>query len=157
LIVQWPNGIAARGELRQNPGHLIDLVPTILDVAGGEPFATVVGPLAPPPPGRSLRPVFAKDGTVSHEYFWWMHEKNRALRVGDWKIVAAGADSPWELYDLRTDRAESNNLAGKDPDRVRQLAGIWDQHLAEFLEIARRDNPPEGPAKKAKKQKAADQ
>ena len=61
----------------------------------------------PPAPGKSLVPLFAKDGTVAHESLWWLHEGNRALRVGDWKIVAAGKDSPWELYDLSSDRSET--------------------------------------------------
>ena len=142
LIVQWPNGIPARGELRHNPGHIIDLVPTILEAAGGKPPATWDGKPVPPAPGRSLVPVFAKDGTVAHEYLWWMHEKNRALRIGDWKIVAAGAESPWELYDLRTDRAESNDLATKQPDRVKEMAAIWTKHTDEFRALALKDLPP---------------
>ena len=61
-----------------------------------------------------------------------MHEKNRALRVGDWKIVAAGAKSPWELYDMRTDRAESNDLASQQPEKVREMEEIWKTHTEEF-------------------------
>ena len=50
LIVHWPAGIAARGELRHNPGHLIDLVPTILEVVGGEKPSTFSGAVVPPAP-----------------------------------------------------------------------------------------------------------
>ena len=99
-------------------------------------------------PGRSLVPVFAKDHTVSHEYLWWMHEKNRALRVGDWKIVAAGAKSPWELYDLRTDRAESNDLASQQPEKVREMEQIWKAHTEEFRALATKDLPPGSVIKK---------
>ena len=158
LIVQWPKGIAARGELRHNPGHLIDLVPTILEIAGGKPFDTLDGKPVPPAPGKSLVPVFAKDGAVTHEYLWWMHEKNRALRMGDWKIVAAGADSPWELYDLRTDRAESNNLATKQPERVKEMAAVWEKHTEEFRALAMKDLPPDaGDKPNAKKKKKGDE
>ena len=112
LIVHWPKGIAARGELRHTPGHIIDLVPTILEAAGGKPTRKVGRPARRRRlPGRACVPLFAKDGTVAHDSLWWLHEGNRALRVGDWKIVAAGKDSPWELYDLSSDRSETKNLA----------------------------------------------
>ena len=142
LIVQWPRGIAAHGELRRTPGHIIDLVPTILAVAGGKRFETWGGHAVPPAPGKSLVPLFKKDGTVTHGSFWWLHEGNRALRVGDWKIVAAGKDSPWELYDLGKDRAESKNLAAKKPEKVRELAENWHRQTAEYSALARKNAPP---------------
>ncbi len=89
LIVHWPQGIAARGELRHDPGHLIDLAPTILEVAGGKWPPTLAGRPVPPPPGKSLVPALAKDGSVTHDYLWWYHIGNRAIRMGDWKLVAA--------------------------------------------------------------------
>ncbi|MBI3877555.1 MAG: sulfatase-like hydrolase/transferase [Verrucomicrobia bacterium] len=154
LIAHWPKGIAARGELRHNPGHLVDLVPTIFEVAGGKTFAPVDGQPVPPAPGKSLVPVFKKDGTVSHEYFWWMHEKNRALRVGDWKIVASGNAAPWELYDLSKDRGESNDLASQNPEKVRELAAIWEKHTEEFRQLALKDLPPDAAGdKKGRKAK----
>jgi arylsulfatase len=142
LIAHWPRGIAARGELRHTPGHIIDLVPTILEAAGGKRFETWGGQPVPPPPGKSLVPLFTKDGTVTHGSFWWLHEKNRALRVGDWKIVAAGQDSPWELYDLRLDRSELKNLAIEKPEKVRELAEQWTRQMEEYSALARKDLPP---------------
>ncbi len=143
LIVHWPNGLAARGELRHNPGHLIDVVPTVLEVGGGKRFETWEGMPVPPAPGKSLVPTFAKDDPVSREFLWWQHEGNRALRVGNWKIVAAGAKADWELYDLTTDRAESKNLAATEPVRVRDMAQIWTQHFDDFRKLASQDLPPE--------------
>jgi arylsulfatase len=139
LIAHWPRGIAARGELRNAPGHLIDLVPTILEVAGGKRIESRQGRAVPPAPGKSLVPLFVKDGSVSHESLWWLHVENRALRVGDWKIVAAGKDSPWELYDLGMDRAESKNLAGEKPEKVRELAELWSKQTDDYYELARKD------------------
>jgi len=125
FIVHWPAGIRARGELRQSPAHVIDLVPTILDVAGGKPFATWKDAPVPHAPGKSLLPAFANDVTVERVSLWWQHEGNRALRVGNWKIVASGKQAPWELYDLTDDRSESKNLAEAQPAKVRELAERW--------------------------------
>ena len=127
LIVSWPTGIPARNEIRRVPAHLIDVVPTVLELAGAP------APSSPPIPGRSLVPAFAKDGAVTRESIWWLHEGNRALRVGDWKIVAA-KDQPWELYDLSTDRSETKNLAAEKPEKVKELAGQWEKLTASIRE-----------------------
>ena len=92
----------------------------------------------PPAPGKSLVPALAKDGTVSREYLWWFHTGNRALRVGDLKLVSE-KDGPWELYDLATDRGESNDLAGSQPEKVRALEAVWEAKLAEFRRLAESD------------------
>jgi len=68
---------------------------------------------------------------------------HRALRVGDWKIVAAGKDSPWELYDLSSDRSESKDQAKDKPEKVSELAAIWTKELEEFTALARKDLPPD--------------
>ncbi len=127
--------------MRQVPGHLIDLVPTVLDIAGGKRVQTWAGQAIPQPPGKSLVPSFAGEGTVAHESLWWWHEDNRALRAGDWKIVAAGKNRPWELYDLRSDRAEMNDLATQRPEKVRELAEEWTRQMEEFSALARKDLP----------------
>jgi arylsulfatase len=154
LVVHWPAGIAARGELRKNPGHVIDLVPTILDVAGGKLPESADGRPVPAPPGKSLTPAFAKDSTVAHDYLWWSHEASKAIRVGDWKLVAAspslrsrGNDDveaqrrpgDWELFNLADDRAETNNLAAKMPDKARELADLWTQKEQQFFKLATED------------------
>ncbi len=141
LIVHWPAGIAAYGELRHTPGHLIDIVPTLLELAGGKHLETWAGQPVPPPPGKSLVPLFAKDGTVAHDFFWWLHVDNRALRVGDWKIVAEGKNTPWELYDLHADRAESHNLAADKPDKVREMAEVWSKQTEAYFALATKDLP----------------
>jgi len=141
LIVHWPAGIAAHGELRTTPAHIVDLLPTILELAGGKKFETIDGQPVPPAPGMSIVPLFTKDGTIHHETLWWLHEGNRALRAGDWKIVAAGKDSPWELYNLSADRSESKNLAERMPEKVKELAAMWEKQRDDYFELARRDVP----------------
>jgi arylsulfatase A-like enzyme len=135
LIVHWPRGISAAGELRHNVGHVIDLVPTLLDVAGGERLKTWRGEPIPLPPGKSLRGVFVADVSVTRDCLWWRHEGNRAIRVGDWKLVAAGEQAPWELYDLSIDRSESHNLAADQPERVQALGRLWNERQDEFREL----------------------
>jgi arylsulfatase len=149
LIVHWPQGLSAHGELRQNPGHLIDLAPTILELAGGRWPQTCNGQPVALPPGRSLVPVFARDGSVTHDYFWWFHDGNRALRVGDWKLVA-DHQLPWELYNLRTDRAESHNLAGDHTDQVKALERVWTERLEEFRALASQNGNPKDEVRKGR-------
>lgn len=143
FIVSWPKGVAARGELRTTPGHLIDLVPTVLEVTGAKRPERVNDTPVPLPPGKSLVPAFAKDVEVKRESLWWLHEGNRALRVGNWKIVAAGKDSAWELYDLTSDRSETKNLAAEKPEKVRELAALWEKQTEAHNALALKDAPPE--------------
>ncbi|MEZ6130584.1 MAG: arylsulfatase [Planctomycetaceae bacterium] len=131
LIVHWPNGISAKGELRNSPGHVIDIVPTILDVCEVKPLTQWNGSAIPAAPGRSLRPLFTEDVRPPHDFLWWFHDGHKAVRMGDWKLVAP-KDEPWELYDLSVDRAEQNNLASQDPDRVQRLSKRWQATVEEF-------------------------
>ena len=133
LIVHWPGGIKARGELRHTPGHVIDFVPTVFEIVGAKPEPKWNGVKAPPLPGRSLVPAFAKDVQVSHEFLYFHHDFNRALRVGDWKLVSRRPDTnDYALYNLATDRIEQNNLAAKEPERVREMAAKWAALEQEF-------------------------
>jgi arylsulfatase A-like enzyme len=142
LIVHWPRGIASRGEVRNDPGHAIDLVPTVLEISGARRSETWDGRPVPPPPGTSLVPAFARNGSVRHDDLWWEHEGNRAIRVGNWKLVAAGKDAPWELFDLATDRTETQDLARDRPEMARDLAQRWQRRRDEFAALARRDLKP---------------
>lgn len=125
LIAHWPAGFAARGELRAQPGHVIDIMATCLDVAGARLPAEREGAPTLPLEGRSLVPAFA-GRPIEREALYWEHEGNRAIRVGDWKLVAKGPSGPWELYDLARDRVESRDLAREEPERVRALRAQWE-------------------------------
>ena len=106
----------------------------------------------PPLPGKSLVPVFAKDHTVQHDFFWWNHDGNRAIRIGDWKLVADHA-KPWELFDLSKDRSETKNLAASYPDKVKEMEQAWIKHGKELHALAMQDPAPKGRAKRGRWQK----
>lgn len=125
LIVHWPAGIQDRNALRTDLCHVIDILPTFLSVAGLTP-ATPPRPQAPALPGTSLAPAFAKDRALGARELFFRHEGNRALRTEAYKLVSATRDhNVWELYDMRTDRAEQRNLASLEPDRVTAMATRW--------------------------------
>lgn len=155
LIAHWPAGIKARGEMRETPAHVIDIVPTVLDIAGIQKPAEWNGEQAPAAPGKSLASTFNEDVTVERDYLWWLHEGNRAIRRGDWKLVAAEGDS-WELYDLKEDRTETNDLAEQHPDKVQKLSALWNRELQEMIQlVAKTADKRGGVSKRAgKKQKA---
>lgn len=136
LIVHWPEGINARNEIRHTPGHFIDIVPTILEVAGIEKPSKWKGVPIPEAPGRSIVPAFSGEIEEAHPKLWWLHDGHRALRYNDWKIVAS-KDEPWELYNLKTDRGEQHDLASERPELTEELTGRWQQLTQDFIELVR--------------------
>uniref|UniRef100_A0A7C4QTM7 Arylsulfatase n=1 Tax=Schlesneria paludicola TaxID=360056 RepID=A0A7C4QTM7_9PLAN len=126
LIAHWPRGIAARGELRTQPGHVIDIAATCVELAG------VAYPAdATPLEGKSLVPVFA-NRPLEREALYWEHEGHRAVRQGDWKLVAKHG-RPWELYNLAEDRVEAHDLAAQEPERVRHLTALYEAYARRAL------------------------
>jgi arylsulfatase A-like enzyme len=138
LIARWPAKIPSGGDLRHAVGHVIDIAPTLLKLAGGEWPKSVVHDTPPSPPGHDLAPTFDEDRAIERDCLWWLHEGNRAIRQGDWKLVAA-RDEPWQLYDLAKDRAENIDLAAKLPAKAKELDDLWHSKLAEFQELARQN------------------
>jgi arylsulfatase len=121
LIAHWPRGIKDKNKLRHDPCHFVDVLPTLVDAAGGKPVATSGPELA----GRSIVPAFTRSGAVRPDHLYFNHNRNRALRVGDWKLIATGDNGPWELYDLSKDRSEQKDLAGAQPEKASTLAAKW--------------------------------
>ena len=132
LVVHWPKGIAARGELRHDVGHCIDFTPTLVELAGGTVADTRVVD-APPLPSKSLVPAFARSGVVDREFLFFHHGGNRALREGNWKLVSARDDHDiWELHDLAADRSELVDLSAKHPERAARMKAKWEELEAKF-------------------------
>jgi arylsulfatase A-like enzyme len=126
LIVRWPRGIADRlaGQLVQQPGHLIDLMPTIAAAAGAKYPARHAGSDVLPAEGQSLLP--ALQGAAPHaRKIYWEHHGNRAVRDGRWKLVGLEGSPTWELYDIDADRVESRDLSRQEPETVRRLIEQW--------------------------------
>jgi len=155
LIVHWPAGIRQHGQLRHTPGHFVDVLPTLFELAGAGPPGPWNGQTPPPVSGRSLVPALAGDVEIARDYLYWHHMTHRAVRVGDWKLVSAGgekAEGPWELFDLRNDRSETTNLAERHPAKVQELAALWQKCEDQFRQQAGPPEPKKTPAKKPRKQ-----
>lgn len=128
FIIHWPAVVRAGGKLRHTPAHIVDFVPTVLELAGLKPPESWSGQTRPPLPGHTLVSLLKRDASIARDAIYWHHEGNRALRVGDWKIVSeAENENRWELYNLKRDRIESQNIAAANPDRVRQMSAQWQQ------------------------------
>jgi arylsulfatase A-like enzyme len=131
LIVHWPLGIdkALAGRFNRTPGHLIDLMATCIEVSGARYPKERNGVAVTPMEGVSLAPALKGKAIDRGKPIFWEHEGNRAIRDGRWKLVAK-ENQPWELYDIEADRTEMNNLAAKNPERVKALSAKWDAWAA---------------------------
>ncbi len=131
LIAHWPSGIAQsrNGKFEAQPGHLVDIMTTCLDVAGATYPREHNGNKLTPLEGVTLRPAFAGESVNRKNPIFWEHEGNRAVLDGRWKLVAL-ENQPWRLYDVIADRTEQNNLAAAQPERAKALAAAWDAYAA---------------------------
>lgn len=136
LIAHWPKGITKHGELRERIGHLIDVMPTFIEVAGAQYPESFNGHAIKPMEGSSLVASFAQDEQLDRTIMW-EHMTSAAIRDGIWKLVKTRGKSPWELYDMDKDRSELNNLAGKMPDKVKELADKWEAEAKRTLILPR--------------------
>ena len=127
LIVRWPAGNTGKDQWIQDPTHIMDLMPTILSAAKISPPQARNGQPVIPMEGIALEPTFT-GGHLPERVLAFEHQEARGLRKGDWKI-AWGKRMPtqpsWELYNMKTDRVEQNNLANAKPELVKELAGEW--------------------------------
>ncbi len=138
LTITWPKGIKARGEVRNQYHHAVDIVPTILEIVGLEMPKVYKGVEQYPLSGVSMKYSFdAKpdDPTQKHVQYFAMLG-TRAIWHDGWKAVAVHApltgkghfdQDKWELYHVEIDRSESNNLAEQNPEKLKELIKLWDE------------------------------
>ena len=118
FIARWPERIN-KGAVTNQPGHIIDLMATCCDITGASYPSTYKGNRITATPGKSLLPIF-RGAVRPQEPYYWEHFGNRAIREGKWKVVAE-ENAPWELYDMKKDRTEQQNLIAAEPDTARVL------------------------------------
>ncbi len=125
MIVRWPDGpIADRGSLRPHLGHVIDVLPTCLDLAGVTYPDRFADHALLPLEGTSLVPALRGNPGVRAGALYFEHEGGRAVIADDWKAVAR-AGQPWELYHLAVDATETRNMSASEPERLANLTRLW--------------------------------
>ena len=135
LIMSWPEEIYRQGEITTQVGHVIDIMPTILEVAGAKYPEEMNGQTINPLQGKSLlQSVMGKE--FEREALFFEHHANRAVILGDWKLVSEGNNKEpylgnWELYNLKDDRTETTNLMARYPDKAQELKELWDRWATE--------------------------
>ncbi|MFU8894717.1 MAG: arylsulfatase, partial [Luteolibacter sp.] len=114
------------------PAHLVDLLPTIAELAGAESPSEFPGREPTPLAGVSLVPILSGGALEERPPIHFLFEQDRGLRDGDWKIVSFQA-GPWELYNLKNDPAEVRDVAAKHPERVETMAAEWHRMTRDVL------------------------
>lgn len=131
FIVHWPNGLNDKGAISNQPGHVVDFMPTFLELAGADYPKTYQGREITPMVGKSLMPIFRGEQRKGHDIMFWEHFGTGALRQGNWKLVKL-KNGDWELYNLAKDRSEVNNLASTYPEKAEELAMLWEEYATEY-------------------------
>ena len=125
MIAHWPKVIGNTGGLRDEPGHVIDVMATCVDVAGATFPKQHKGVDVVPMEGVSLAPMFRGQPLIRPHPLFWEHEGNKAVRDGNWKLVQRFG-KPWELFDMSRDPVELSDLAASETERVKEMAAKYD-------------------------------
>ncbi len=124
LIVHWPEGIRQSGKLVKETVHINDIMPTCLDIARATYPEKYNEHAIVPVDGKSFAGMFQEQNTPIHDSLYWEHKGNKAVRVGDMKLVKL-RNQPWELYNLAKDPTELYDLSALQPGLTDSLEGAW--------------------------------
>jgi len=124
MIVHWPGRVAG-GALCHSPAHVMDITVTCLDAAGIPPLAELNGKATIPLEGESFLTALSGRNWSREAPIFWEHEGNRAVRAGNWKLVAERS-GPWELYEMNEDRTELNDLVEVNPGKAKELEALYE-------------------------------
>jgi arylsulfatase A-like enzyme len=132
FIAFYPGKIKGGGIYSEAAGHIIDLMPTFLEFAGGKYPETFKGDKITPMEGISLKSVLTGGKLQRGQPLFWEHEGNRAMRYGDWKLVSQydyqnTKFRPWELYNLKTDRSELTDMSKEQSELKTRMIQDYEQ------------------------------
>ncbi|MBD3267905.1 sulfatase-like hydrolase/transferase, partial [bacterium] len=126
-IVHYPAMVKRQNRIEDQAGHIIDILPTVAELCGAAYPEKRKGQSTKPLPGMSLKPALQGKPVFRGQPIFWEHVRNKGMRDGDWKLVAAKPDLNWELYNLRTDRAELHDLSQQYPSKKQSLIATWEK------------------------------
>lgn len=121
LIISWPKGLGHQNEINPFPAHLIDILPTLAELAGANYPSEFKGNSILPAEGQSLLPAIRGENAKREKPIFWEWSLGRAVRKGDWKLVTHGKNAAWELYNLKLDPSETQNIISQQPGIAREL------------------------------------
>ncbi len=131
FIVHWPAKLyQAESTINRGLAHVIDILPTCLELANAAYPTQVNGEKTTSPAGKSLLPVLFGESEATHDTLYWEHQHGKAIRVGDWKMSALPGKK-WELFDLATDHTETTDLSVQYPEKVEQMNFAWEKWAEE--------------------------
>jgi len=125
-FIAWFPKMIKPGVLRNEPAHIIDLMPTCIDIGGGSYPKTYKDIPVKPVEGMSLLPLFQGKPWTGHDAIFFEHFGNKAVRQGEWKLVSLFQRNTWELYNIKNDRSELNDLSGQNPEKMKAMIALYE-------------------------------
>jgi arylsulfatase A-like enzyme len=124
LIAYWPNGIKGENRICHEPGHFIDIMPTLVEITGANYPTEFKNQQVVPMQGRSLVPVFQEKQLADRGALYWQYSRGKGVRFEKWRLVSDN-NGPWNLYDMTVDKTETKNLIDEFPEIAKKLEAMY--------------------------------
>ncbi len=131
FIANWPAGIQAQAKFNDQPLHISDILPTLIELTGAKYPQSFGGKQHPPLPGRSFAKALTDGEILPPKPLYFSLFNNMAIVDGGWRMVTA-YDQPWQLYDLSNDRTETNDLADANPARLQEMLALQHENRPRY-------------------------